>query len=409
MRIVFVSDDAYINGGLAQVAVAEAIGLSTRGHQVLFFAATDRVDSRLEAAGVQVEVLGQKDLLNARPVVAVWRGLYNPTGVSRLRAILSQLLDPGETVVHFHSWMKGLSPAILAVPRSVGIRSVATLHDYFLGCPNGGFLEYPIQQICHRQGASLSCLACNCDSRNYGHKLWRYGRLMLQDRVLRSPRAVDRFISVSEFNARRIETYIPKGTPHDVLHNPLEVRACDRVKAEENHTFLFVGRFSAEKGAHVFAEVVGQGDLPAVFVGDGELRPQLEKLAPNARFTGWLGTDEVQEEIRKARAVVFPSLWYESQPLTPVEAMAQGVPVVTSDECAAIDVVVDRGSGRHFRTGSTNSLSNVLEEISENDEQVQFLSRNAYEWYWDQPWSLDQHLDRLVNIYSKALGKPSVQ
>lgn len=405
MKLIFVSDHAHINGGLARVAIAEAAGLARRGHEVHFFSATDSIEPDLLDAGVQVETLGQNDILSAPPSVAVRQGLFNQKAVSHLRRKLKRFSGSSDCLVHFHSWMKALSPGILSVPSECGVRSTVTFHDYFLACPNGAFLEHPSAKICRRNGLSLSCLACNCDSRNYGHKIWRYLRFHLQTLWMKSPQAVDHYISVSSFNADKLRDRIPNGKPLHILRNPVEVKPVDRSRAEENKSFLFIGRFSAEKGAHLFAEAVRRRGFPAVFVGDGELSARLHEIAPDARFTGWLDSTGVMTEIRQARALVFPSLWYEAQPLTPVEAMSQGTPVVTSDQCAAIDVVRDGWSGLHFRTGSIDSLESTLNELHRDSSRVKRLSENAYQWYWNDPWSLSKHLEELEDIYSKVIQR----
>ena len=38
-------------------------------------------------------------------------------------------------------------------------RTVATLHDYAISCPNGGFFVYPTSTLCHRVPLSLSCIS----------------------------------------------------------------------------------------------------------------------------------------------------------------------------------------------------------------------------------------------------------
>ena len=43
--------------------------------------------------------------------------------------------------------------------------------------------------------------------------------------------------------------------------------------------------------------------------------------------------------MKSAKALIFPSLWYEGAPLTPLEAMQFGVPVVSSSCNAAIDYI----------------------------------------------------------------------
>src|SRR5690606_34652059 len=109
--------------------------------------------------------LNQPEILeDTNRLGAAWRGINNAEACRELTDVLSRL-DPGDTIVHFHSWMKALSPRILSVPAERGFRSVLSLHDFFIRCPNGGFIEHANARICHRKPLGFSCLACNCDSR----------------------------------------------------------------------------------------------------------------------------------------------------------------------------------------------------------------------------------------------------
>ena len=65
----------------------------------------------------------------------------------------------------------------------------------------------------------------------------------------------------------------------------------------------------------------------------------MEKEFPQARFLGWRSPQEVRSLLRAARALVFPSVWYEGQPLSVYEALALGTPVIVSDLCAGREAV----------------------------------------------------------------------
>ncbi|HEY5813405.1 MAG TPA: glycosyltransferase, partial [Terrimicrobiaceae bacterium] len=88
--------------------------------------------------------------------------------------------------------------------------------------------------------------------------------------------------------------------------------------------------------------------------------------------------------------------------LSAVEAMANGVPVIVSDHCAASEFVQDGYSGLHFQNGSVESLASQLRRLRNGDLALR-LGRKAYNWYWREPWSLDSHVDQLLNVYEDML------
>ena len=50
-------------------------------------------------------------------------------------------------------------------------------------------------------------------------------------------------------------------------------------------------------------------------------KEKLEKQYPNIEFVGWKNKDEVKQYMKGARALIFPSRWYETAGLTVLEAM----------------------------------------------------------------------------------------
>jgi glycosyltransferase involved in cell wall biosynthesis len=108
---------------------------------------------------------------------------------------------------------------------------------------------------------------------------------------------------------------------------------------------LVVGRLSTQKNVRVAVEAMRQlpADVVLRVIGDGELRPELERLAlrlglPNVRFEGRLATPELGVAYRRATAVLVPSV-NEGLPLVLLEAMSAGAPVI----CSALPELVEVG------------------------------------------------------------------
>jgi glycosyltransferase involved in cell wall biosynthesis len=130
----------------------------------------------------------------------------------------------------------------------------------------------------------------------------------------------------------------------------------------------------------------------------------LRDQAPAAEFTGWLAPDEVRRHLRSARALVFPSLWYETLGIVALEAAAAGVPAIISDRCAATDFVIDGETGLHFQHGSASSLADAMSRLAGDPGLAVRLGAAAHAWYWDQPWSTERHVRELMGAYTAALA-----
>lgn len=402
-EIVILNDYASLTGGSSAVAIASAVGLAARGYRVTYFACVGPVAPALrDVPNLEVHCLDQPELTrNPSRLDAFFSGLRNKRAVAALDRILRDR-DPARTIVHAHTWTKALSPYALDRVAALRFPLYVTLHDFFMSCPNGGFFEYPTGRICRRTPLSGACLRCSCDRRSYLQKLWRSYRTYLQNRRLKIPARVTRYLGVSDFSAKILRPHLPPGGSVAVVRNPVECPDEGPADVRWNRTFVFVGRLVPEKGVRLFAQAIRRTGLPAVFIGDGELREELHELCPEARFTGWLTPEATRAELRRARALVFPSLWYETLGLVAVEAMAAGVPAIVADGCAATDYVRHDENGVHFAHGSVEALAAAMLTLANDAPLAARLGAAAYRWYWSDPWTVDRHVDDLLTHYGAA-------
>ncbi|KQT56176.1 glycosyl transferase family 1 [Methylobacterium sp. Leaf456] len=405
MPIIVVADHAHINGGQAKVAIESALGLAARGHRVTFFAAVGPADPRMEGAGIETILLDQADVTTTNSLARFGvQWLWNQKAAAALGELLARH-DPEETVVHVHAWAKALSPSIGPVLAGSRAPVVFTMHEYYLACPNGGFYDYPVSAACHRSPVSLACISHNCDSRGYARKLMRVGRHVL----MRNTGMIDNLsavITISRLQREVLAPHLPADTQWYDVGNPIDAEPLGHKDDGPLGGFVFVGRLSAEKGAGLFAEAARLSGQRAIFVGDGPQRAELEAAYPEAEFLGWHDPAGVKQRLRAARALVFPSVWYEGQPLTVLESLALGTPVIVSDICAGREAVEDGLSGLWFRSGDPTSLSEAMTRLAD-DATARAMSRAAYDSFWADPLTLDRHLDRLERIYREVALRPA--
>jgi glycosyltransferase involved in cell wall biosynthesis len=308
--------------------------------------------------------------------------------------------DPARTIVHAHQWTMGLSPAVLAATMRAGFKLAVTLHDFFIVCPNGGFFVYPKLELCNRTPLSLSCLSCRCDRRNMLHKIWRSARTWTQNHWWRVASRADQFISVSEFSAEILRPHLPPDAPLEVVPCPCECQDNGPAPVRDHDLFLFVGRIVPEKGPRLLAEAARRLGVKAAFVGDGELRAELQRDYPEHEWTGWLDPSAINGWMRRSRALIFPSLWYETLGLVVVEAAAQGLPAVVADSSAASRFIQADRCGLHFHQ---DSLTEQMQRLCDADFAAR-LGQGVYDWYWQRPWTMAGYLDELRSIYSRMLS-----
>jgi glycosyltransferase involved in cell wall biosynthesis len=402
-RIVILNDYGHINGGAGKIALSSAIALAQHGYEVTFFCAVEPVDASLRQPNLQVVCTGQHEIrADPQRLRAALQGLWNRKALKRLSSLLDEF-DPENTIIHAHGWTKALSSSTLDTAIDRNFKAVITLHDYFLACPNGGFFDYRKQEICHRHPLSMACNLTNCDSTSYSQKLWRIGRQYVQRDISRLPGRIRHFISISDLSESVLRQFLPANSNIYRVPNPIDSAYAPARDVEKNRGFLFVGRIAPEKGVLSLARAAQSAGVPITLVGDGLWRDRVAACNPHAHITGWLTAEGVRQEMQQARALVFPSLWYETQGLVVLEAAALGVPSIVSDATAAREMIVDGGTGLWFRSGDEQDLAAKLRMLDDADT-VRRLGAAAYKKYWAEPFTMDIHIAALEHCYEQVLS-----
>ena len=406
MNIVILNDFASVSGGAAAVAISSAKGLAARGHRVIFFAAVGPVDPIFHASGIEVIDTGQLGIrADTTRFAAQWQMTWNFEAARVLRRRLSAL-DPERTIIHLHGWTKALSSSVAQASASRNFRVVCTLHDYAVACPRGSFFDRASMDHCRRRPLSLACVTSDCDGGgNLALKLFRTVRQATQQSIGKIPSRIDAFVTVSRFSQAIIEPYLPADRIVVEIPNPIGTVRSEPVDVAGNHLFLMAGRLTVEKGAVLLARTARECGVPVVFVGDGPCRSEIASVNPSAEITGWLPPVDVERHMRRARALVLPSLWYEMQGLVAPEAAALGVPAVVSATCAAIESVRDGVTGLHFRNGDRASLAAALRRMLD-DTLVRRLGAASYQAFWETPPTLERHVEFLEKLYQTVLDRP---
>ena len=407
LTVVICVDHASVTGGQAKVAFDSARGLRAAGHRPIVFAAAGPVSSELAASGIEIVCLGQADLLgNRSKIMGAAQGIWNFAAERALRDLLATL-PRDRTIIHVHGWAKALSPSIARPIAESKLPAVYTIHEYFLFCPNGGFYNYKSHSVCSLEPLSAQCWRTNCDSRNYPRKLWRNVRLTIAQRVAGLQDIFSDFVCISNLQRDIVLPFLPAHARVHSISNPISAGNLGLKAEPASGDFVFVGRLSPEKGCFVFADAARQAGIAPVFVGDGPIADELRTKYPEAKITGWQKPHDARAAMRHARALVFPSLWYEGQPLTVLEAKAMGTPVIVSDVCAGREAIEDGVSGLWFRSGDSEQLARMLKRL-QDDETVSAMSEAAYRDYWRDPPTPAKHVAELTTLYRSLMASASL-
>lgn len=157
--------------------------------------------------------------------------------------------------------------------------------------------------------------------------------------------------------------------------------------APEAPVFLCIGRLSGEKGHLVLLEAFARvwarhPEARLVLAGDGDLRGAIEAridaldLRAVVRITGWINSDQVQQELQGCHVLVQPS-FIEGLPVVIMEAMAQRRAVISTFVAGIPELVIPGENGWLVPAGTIEELAQAMEDSISMPKDRMRAMRNA--------------------------------
>lgn len=163
-----------------------------------------------------------------------------------------------------------------------------------------------------------------------------------------------------------------------ILYNPVifdNFEDCHLSSINEySHKILFMGRIGKRKGVYDILDaipkiLVGFPDAKFIFAGDGEIdkakKMVIEKgIQSNVEFVGWVRGCLKKDYFKNADIYILPS-YNEGIPVSVIEAMAAGLPVVSTNVGGIPDAVSDNINGYLIEAGDITALTEKVTHLLE--------------------------------------------
>lgn len=332
--------------------------------------------------------------------------ILRPVLSSEVKKKWNRLLDDFKPdIVHLQNIHSQLSPVIAQEASKRGIPVYWTLHDYKLICPAYTFL---------RNGSV--CEDCLTDKRS-----------VIRHRCIKGslPGSVIGYLEAARWSRERLEGFTTKFVaPSKFLRNKMIEAGfesgrivhiynfADKEKfspvSEKEDYALFLGRLSKEKGVETLLKAARSlPDFQLKIVGDGPERERLVQgyAAPNIEFLGHQNWETIKRLLGSARFMIIPSEWYENNPLSVIEALAMGTPVLGAD-IGGIPELIRPENGRLFQSGNVQDLIESIKEMMGIDSwRYQEIASAAQETF-----SADKYYGAIEELYGwagRAMAKAS--
>jgi glycosyltransferase involved in cell wall biosynthesis len=364
MRILHTewSDDL---GGQEKRVLAEAVGLTSRNHYVAIMC---REHSKIKAEalkyGLDVYTLPMR----------------NPYDILSILQLNKFLKEKKFDIVNTHSgvdaWIAGIASKLAGVPVLVRTRHLnIPLRRSVLN-----FIHYlPDKYITCGENMRYN-LVHNCK--------------FPADKVTSIPTGVDDiFFKVKKDSTKKLQ--------YGLTMDSLIVSNVGIFRKVKGHDVTL-------KAAKIVADIFP--NVHFLLVGDGPHKRVIEKLVDNlglsehVTFTGFV--DNVTE-IYSITDVAILSSWSEGVPQSVLQAMASGVPVVSTKVGGVPEIVMDGATGLLISPGDYDALAKNIISLLKNPQLALNLSDNAKQRV--NMYSMSHMLDSIETLYRDMLHKKGIK
>ncbi|MFA6106442.1 MAG: glycosyltransferase [Patescibacteria group bacterium] len=411
MKILQVNKFHYLKGGAERYYLELARMLRRNAHQVSEFSMED--PANLTSAYSRYFVSN----LSKEPGLKNWffypfRVIY---GIEAKKKFEKLIIEFRPDVIHIHNIYHQISPSILGAAKKHGVPVIMHLHDYKLVCPNAKmFCKGKVCEKC-KGGKFYNCFLNRCIDNSAAKSLIATIEMYFHRLAGLYEKNVNLYIAPSNFLRDKI---IEWGIDAEkIIYFPYfvdEIESGDNEKGNNknkgNDYFLYYGRLSEEKGVGVIIDALALMDKKPklLIVGTGPMESLLRDktkeldLRDHVEFTGYKSGQELGEIIKKAKAVIIPSVWYENMPFTVTEAMLAGKIVIASDIGGISELVQGGKSGKLFKPGSAGDLAGKISAVYNNEDAAEKTGFFGSD-YIKNSFNGADHLARIEKIYAEIV------
>jgi colanic acid/amylovoran biosynthesis glycosyltransferase len=205
---------------------------------------------------------------------------------------------------------------------------------------------------------------------------------------------------------------VPLGVDPDVF-SPRPCRPTN-----DSFEILCVGRLVPAKGQHILLAAVDQlvkshRSVRLRLVGGGQDRKGLERevtkrgLGSHVIFEGIINQDRIRELFYKADVFALPS-FAEGIPVALMEAMAMGIPCVTTFVAGISELIRDGIEGILVAPSDRDGLVHAIERLIDNPKLCRDLARAGRERVIDK-YNLDRNVARLATVFKSRIKEPEIR
>lgn len=388
-HVLIVHNEYQYAGGEDVVVRQDAQLLESKGHQVAFYRRNN------------------EELKQYHKFQKLMLPLTTCFSLKTYREVRKLIREKQIDIVHVHNTLPLISFSCYYAAKKEHVKLVQTIHNFRLVCPNALF--YRDNHICEE------CLSKGL-MQGVKHGCYRGSKIqtmivalaMKLHRIVKTFDLPDAYIALTQFNKDKISSLITLEKIH-VKPNYLNVCLPEKttIEEEEYSYYVYAARLERVKGIFVLLDAFKELQHQKLLIlGTG---PDEEKVKEyidrnqmdNVICKGFTPHDEAVGYISQAKAVIYPSLWYEGFPMTIVESLACGTPIIASDTPNLAERIKHGETGETFMTGNAHDLIKAVRQIDDMEQEQYKMLRSQAKACYDKVFTEEVVYEKMMKIYEE--------
>lgn len=349
----------------------------------------------------------------------------------------AEVLDRVQPEIVHVGHLNHLSTSLLreAVRRDIPI--VFTLHDYWLMCPRGQFMQmFPqdhtnLWAACDGQEDRKCAVRCYAryfsgdeNEREADIAEWTAWIERRMRHVREIVEMVDLFIAPANYLRDRFirDFKLPEQKTVYLDYGFSTERMTGRSRSSgEPFTFGYIGTHIPAKGIHdlirAFGEIRGDAKLRIWGRNNGQETQALKNIAAalpadQQKRIEWVSEYKNQNIVHdvfdRCDAIVVPSIWVENSPLVIHEAQQARVPVITANAGGMAEYVHHEVNGLLYEHRSAAALAQQMQRFVDDSTFAKRLGARGYLYSdtGDIP-DITDHIDQIEELYQQVIRRQS--
>ena len=326
---------------------------------------------------------------------------------SSAKIVEKKIKEFSPDIIHVHNFFPIASPSIFYVANRLNIPIVMTIHNYRLICPNALlFKNNEICEKCIKKSFAIDGVLNGC----YRESKVQTFALALMSYIHKKRKTwstkIDKYIALTNFAKNKILDSSLNLDENKIVIKPnfVEDNGFDYDKEEY---FLFVGRLSIEKGIKLLLKSFEENHKKLIIIGSGPLEAVVKESAQknsNIEYVGYQNKEFIIHKLKKAKALIFTSIWYEGMPMTILESFSVGTPIIAPNIGGPNEIVKNHINGLIYESNNLNSLSSKIEILASENKLHKQLCVGARKSY-EEGYTVAKNYKLLMDIYKGVINE----